>query len=113
MNSPAPSTPTSGAKSRKSRATPAAGDETGCRDYGDGRPQCDPNLTSCVQNLEQALHGLSSDRPPQLANWNGDDDATTSLFDAISEALEAYYPKPGQERPTWCSSPSSSTPAGG
>jgi hypothetical protein len=112
MNSPAPSTPTSGAKSRKSQATPTAGDETGCKDYGDGRPQCDPNLTMCVQNLDHCLHGFGSGPPEQLANWDGDC-ATTSLFQTISEALEDYYPKPGEERPTWCSPSSSSTPAGG
>jgi hypothetical protein len=112
MNSPAPSTPRSGAKSRKSQATPTAGDETGCRDYGDGRPQCDEELTSCVQDLEHALHGLSSDRPPQLAYWNGQK-PTTSLLAVISDALEDYYPNEGLERPTWCSSSSSSTPAGG
>ena len=112
MNSPAPSTPRSGAKSRKSQATPTAGDETGCRDYGDGRPQCDEELTSCVQDLEHVLHGLSSDRPPQLANWNGQN-VTTSLLAAISYMLDAYYPNEKEPRPAWCPSSSSSTPAGG
>jgi hypothetical protein len=112
MNSPAPSTPTSGAKSRKSQAKPTAGDETGCRDYGDGRPQCDPILTECVQTLHECLHGLGSGVPAQLANWNGDC-VTNSLFLTISAALANHYPNEENERPPWCSSSSSSTPAGG
>jgi hypothetical protein len=111
MNSPPPSTKTSPAKSSQSQARPTAGDGTGCRDYGDGRPLCDPKLTGCVQHLDQVLHGLSSDGPAQLANWNGHE-ATTALFDEISCVLAAYYPHEGEERPTWCSS-SSSTSAGG
>src|SRR5512133_3316934 len=89
-NSPPPSTPTSPAKSSQSQAWPTAGGETGCRDYGDGRPLCDPKLTGCVQNLDHALHGLSSGAPPeQLANWNGHN-VTTSLLDEISGELYAY-----------------------
>jgi hypothetical protein len=112
MNSPPPSTPASGAKSSQSQARLTAGDETGCRDYGDGRPLCDPKLTGCVQHLDQVLHGLSSGPLEQLANWNGHN-ATTLLFDEISGELDAYYPNEGDERPTWCSSSSSSTSAGG
>jgi hypothetical protein len=111
MNSPAPSPPTSGAKSRKSQATPTARDETGCKEYGDGRPQCDPILTECVQTLHECLHGLGIGVPAQLANWNGEC-VTTSLFEEISHALENIDPKP-EERPLWCSSSSSSTLAGG
>jgi hypothetical protein len=114
MNSPAPSTSTSGAKSRKSQAKPTAGDETGCREYGDGRPQCDENLTMCVQTLHECLHGLGIGGPQQLANWNGDKDCvTTSLFVTISGWLGQHYPNEEEGRPTWCPPSSSSTRAGG
>jgi hypothetical protein len=114
VNNPSPSTPKSGAKASQSQSTPTAGDETGCRDYGDGRPTCDPKLTRCVQDLDRALHGLRSGRPPErLANWNRHN-ATTSLFDKISDELNAYYPKEGEKRPIWeCSSSSPGTPTGG
>ena len=111
MNSPPPSTKTSPAKSSQSQVKPSAGGDTGCRDYGDGRPKCDPKLTGCVEDLDHELHGLSSDGPKQPANWNGHD-ATTFLFHEISGVLAIYYPHEGEERPTWCSS-SSSTSAGG
>lgn len=109
MNAPSPTTEKSEAKASQSKATSASGDGTGCRDY-DARPQCDPILTECVEQLDRALHGPRIGRPEQVVNWNGDN-ITTDVFKLISEQLAKY--RPDQRRTSDCLPSSRDVPTGG